>query len=89
MSGVRAVSDGIGNVEDPRALGQRMVERLNGYQVSAAIGVLARLGLPTGRVGCSRASQCARHCAPRQSSSFGVERVRRARAGSLDLSSCG
>ena len=39
------MSDGIRNVEDPRVLGQRMVELVNGYQVSAAIGAVARLGV--------------------------------------------
>ena len=33
------------NVDDGRLLGQRMVELVNGYQVSAAIGAVARLGV--------------------------------------------
>ena len=32
-------------MEDPRVSGQRMLELLNGYQVSAAIGAVARLGV--------------------------------------------
>ena len=32
-------------MEDPRVLGQRMLELLNGYQVSAAIGAVSRLGV--------------------------------------------
>jgi hypothetical protein len=39
------VSDGIGDVEGQRVLGQRMVELVNGYQVSAALGAVARLGV--------------------------------------------
>ena len=33
------------DVEDPRVLGRRMFELVNGYQVSAAIGAVARLGV--------------------------------------------
>ena len=33
------------DVEDPRVLGRRMIELVNGYQVSAAIGAVARLGV--------------------------------------------
>ena len=39
------MSEDIGGVEAGRALGQRMVELVNGYQVSAAIGAVARLGV--------------------------------------------
>lgn len=42
------MSDGIGDVADRRALGQRILGLVNGYQVSAAIGAVARLGV----VGC-------------------------------------
>jgi hypothetical protein len=39
------VSEENRGVEDPRVLGQRMLELLNGYQVSAAIGAVTRLGM--------------------------------------------
>jgi hypothetical protein len=42
---VWAVTDEIRDVEDRRVLGQRMVELVNGYQISAALGAVARLGV--------------------------------------------
>lgn len=39
------MSEDNASVEDAQALGQRMVELVNGYQVSAAIGAVARLGV--------------------------------------------
>ena len=45
LIGCDGVSEDNRSVENLRMLGQRMAELLNGYQVSAAIGAVARLGV--------------------------------------------